>query len=350
MAKGPGVVTGRYGTLGQVFYIEGDYWPLNTALYVSDFKGNDPRFVSYLLRTLDFLAYSDKAAVPGLNRNHLHEARVTLPEQVEEQRAIASILGSIESKIALNQKMSTTLESIAQSLFKSWFVDFDPVRAKLNGRDSGLSSEIADLFPDSFDDLADGEIPHNWQWSNLGEAINIFDSKRVPLSSGERETRKGPYPYYGATSIMDYVDDYIFTGVHLLIGEDGSVAHEDGSPFLQYVWGDFWVNNHAHVVTGKSEISTEHVYLCLKQTNVRPYVTGAVQLKINQGNLFRIPFIRPTEEISRVFSDLVGPIFARIRGLIDEVKTLIAIRDALAPKLISGQFLVSDFKRAMELV
>jgi type I restriction enzyme S subunit len=119
MVKGPGVVTGRYGTLGQVFYIEEDFWPLNTTLYVRDFKGNDPRFISYFLRGLDFLAYSDKAAVPGLNRNHLHQARVTVPSNPAEQRAIAHILGTLDDKIELNRRMNETLEAIARALFKS---------------------------------------------------------------------------------------------------------------------------------------------------------------------------------------------------------------------------------------
>ena len=101
--KGPGVVTGRYGTLGQVFYVPDDFWPLNTTLYVRDFKGNDPRFISYFLKCLNFSAYSDKAAVPGLNRNHLHQEVVRIPAQVQEQRAIAHILGTLDDKIELNR-------------------------------------------------------------------------------------------------------------------------------------------------------------------------------------------------------------------------------------------------------
>ena len=127
---GPGVVTGRYGTLGQIFFISGNFWPLNTTLYVRDFKGNDPRFVSYFLRGLDFSAYSDKAAVPGLNRNHIHQEIVRIPTDVHEQRAIAHILGTLDDKIELNRRKNETLEAMAQALFKSWFVDFDPVRAK----------------------------------------------------------------------------------------------------------------------------------------------------------------------------------------------------------------------------
>src|SRR5215204_4515411 len=104
--SGPGVVTGRYGTLGKVFYIDEDFWPLNTTLYVRDFKGNDPRFISYLLRSIDFFAYSDKAAVPGLNRNHLHQALVRYPSELSEQRAIAHILSTLDDKIELNRRMN----------------------------------------------------------------------------------------------------------------------------------------------------------------------------------------------------------------------------------------------------
>ena len=127
--KGPGVITGRYGTLGKVYFVPEDFWPLNTTLYVRDFKGNDPRFIAYCLSELDFSAYSDKAAVPGLNRNHLHEAPVRVPP-LTEQRAIAHILGTLDDKIELNRRMNQSLEEMAQALFKSWFIDFDPVRAK----------------------------------------------------------------------------------------------------------------------------------------------------------------------------------------------------------------------------
>ena len=113
MARGPGVVTGRYGTIGQVFYVTGDYWPLNTTLYVKDFKGNDPRFISYFLRTVDFLSASDKAAVPGVNRNHLHELRVALPE-IAVQSAIATTLGALDDRIELLRETKATLEAIAQ--------------------------------------------------------------------------------------------------------------------------------------------------------------------------------------------------------------------------------------------
>jgi type I restriction enzyme, S subunit len=156
-----------------VFYINEDFWPLNTTLYVRDFKGNDPRYISYFLRGLDFLAYSDKAAVPGLNRNHLHQAQVRVPADVAEQRAIAHILGTLDDKIELNRRMNETLEAMARALFQSWFVDFDPVRAKAAGRAPDLPPHLAALFPDRFEDSVLGEIPAGWAIRTIGELADV---------------------------------------------------------------------------------------------------------------------------------------------------------------------------------
>jgi len=230
-------------------------------------------------------------------------------------------------------------------------VDFDPVRAKMSGEPPesicqrlGLTPDLLALFPDRLIDSELGEIPEGWSASTLGSHIEIFDSKRVPLSNREREKRKGIYPYYGATSVMDHVDDFIFDGIYVLIGEDGSVVKENGEPFLQYVWGKFWVNNHAHVLQAKKPVSNEHLLLMLKQTNVASFVTGAVQLKISQGNLKRIPFVSATEPLIKNFAKIIAPLFDMIRAREDEIKILIEERDALLPKLLSGELRVPDLE------
>jgi type I restriction enzyme S subunit len=120
--KGPGVITGRYGTIGQVFYSCSDYWPLNTTLYVQDFKGNDPKFIYYFLRTLDFEKYSDKSAVPGINRNDLHAEIICIPD-IDVQESIAVILSSLDDKIDLLHRQNKTLESMGETLFRNVFVD-----------------------------------------------------------------------------------------------------------------------------------------------------------------------------------------------------------------------------------
>uniref|UniRef100_UPI0025911230 restriction endonuclease subunit S n=1 Tax=Algoriphagus sp. TaxID=1872435 RepID=UPI0025911230 len=196
--KGPGVITGRYGTIGKVYFEKDKYWPLNTTLYVKDFKGNSPKFIYYFLQLVDFESCSDKAAVPGVNRNHLHLLEAKIPP-LPEQKAIAHILGSLDEKIELNRKMNQTLEAMAQGLFKSWFVDFDPVIDNLPAGQAGaLPDELRSRYekrkglPDSkkllstnpslaaqfpaafvFNETLGKWIPEGWEVKSFGHEFNI---------------------------------------------------------------------------------------------------------------------------------------------------------------------------------
>lgn len=203
----------------------------------------------------------------------------------------------------------------AQSLFKSWFIDFEPYN---------------------------GTAPDNWKYGTVNDIIVLHDSKRVPLSGNVRDQMEEIYPYYGAASLMDYVDDYLFDGIYLLLGEDGTVVDNNGFPILQYVDGKFWVNNHAHILTGKSGYSVELLYLLFSLTNVKGIVTGAVQPKISQQNLKSLPAIIPDVEILSKLNDIIQPMFAKILSLRHENDRLCAIRDSLLPKLMSGEIDVSD--------
>jgi restriction endonuclease S subunit len=301
----------------------------------------DTRFLRYLIGSREFTqhihAITTGTAVPHISGKQIKDFKFTLPP-LAEQKAIAAVLGALDDKIELNRRMNATLEAIARALFLSWFVDFDPVRAKLDGRQPvGMDSATAALFPAHFDHKAEGVVPTGWRATTLSEVIEILDSKRIPLSGREREARKGKYPYHGAASVMDYVDDYLFDGIYTLMGEDGSVINEDGTPVLQYVWGKFWVNNHAHVLRGKNGISTEHLLLHLKGCNIAPFVNGAVQPKLNQGNMNRIPFMLPPPEIGKAFAMTIAPLFAQIRINTEQSRKLATLRDTLLPKLLSGE-------------
>ena len=185
-----------------------------------------------------------------------------------------------------------------------------------------------------------GEIPKGWKIGKLDDIIEIHDSKRIPLSVRKREQMLKIYPYYGASSLMDYVDDYIFDGLYILLGEDGTVVDDNGYPILQYVWGKFWVNNHAHVLKGINGFNEDSLYILLKNTNVQSIITGAVQLKINQANLKALRVIIPRKSPLEVFNQVLDPIFAEKRRLLDEIKKLESIRDTLLPKLMSGEIRV----------
>jgi type I restriction enzyme S subunit len=125
MVEGKGVVTGRYGTLGEMYYVDGKYWPHNTALYVTTFKGNDPKYIYYLLTCLGRIRTSDKSAVPGVNRNELHEMAIPAVTDKNQQQKIAAVLSALDAKIDCNNRINAELEAMAKTLYDYWFVQFD---------------------------------------------------------------------------------------------------------------------------------------------------------------------------------------------------------------------------------
>ena len=268
-------------------------------------------------------------ASAGATRNAITKAMIeTLilpcPKSLADQRRIASILSSLDRKIELNNKINADLEEMAQAIFKNWFVDFEPFK---DGK--FVDSEL-------------GMIPEGWKVGGLFDIAEIFDKKRKPLSGNVREKMDKIYPYYGATSCMDYVDDYIFDGIYTLIGEDGSVVKENGLPYMQYVWGKMWVNNHAHILQGKNGYSTEMIHALLSITNIKFLVTGAVQAKLSQGNMQKILVAIPPKNVLDEIRPVIDNLYSKIRINTDENSRLSLLRDTLLPRLMSGELEVPE--------
>ncbi len=286
----------------------------------------DSKFVYYFVTSPWFRNIAIKSMVGSSGRQRVQQSvlenlEVNIPP-LEEQKRIAVILGALDDKIELNRRINANLEEQAQALFKSWFVDFEPFR------DSPfVDSEL-------------GKIPKGWKVGNLLDIAELFDVKRKPLSSREREKMQKIYPYYGATSIMDFVDNYIFDGIYLLMGEDGSVANIQGFPYLQYVFGKFWPNNHAHVMQGKNGYTTEMLHCLLLRKNITSIVTGAVQPKISQTNMRKILVPLPPYKICSDFVELINPIYSARRNAEKEIFNLSALRDTLLPKLMAGEIAI----------
>lgn len=369
MVRGPGVVTGRYGTIGEVFYIANDFWPLNTTLYVRDFKGNDPRFISYFLRTINFNAYSDKGAVPGVNRNHLHEALVRLPP-VPTQRAISATLGALDEKIDLNRRMSQTLESIAQAIFKSWFVDFEPVRALAAGEDwasvagrLGLSKEAVAWFPDSF--RPDASIPTGWTSSTLGE--------QAKLCGGLLQT--GPF------GSQLHASDYVVEGVPVVMPQDlvgrrvsteriAKVSAETATGLSRHALrpGDVVYSRRGdverHAIVGVREegwlcgtgcllvrmgpgwASQAYLSETLNERTTREWIVrhavGATMPNLNTSILSAVPILVPSIPLLTYFESVAGPLRIQQAALSAEAESLASVRDELLPKLLTGELSVID--------
>ena len=282
-------------------------------------EATDPLFLFYLLKyNKDKIeAMGSGTTFKEVSGNTMKNIIVRVPSDKEVQKNIASILGTLDNKIGENERINNNLEQQAKALYKDWFFDFSPFSTK-------------------------GNLPDGWHLGTVGDIIQLHDSKRVPLSGSERDKMEKIYPYYGATSLMDYVDNYLFDGIYLLLGEDGTVVDSLGFPILQYVYGQFWVNNHAHIITGKEGFSVEELYLFFSLTNIKSIVTGAVQQKVSQQNLKKVPAIIPSKEALSAFDDLIQPIFAQIRNLRDENAHLADLRDTLLPRLMSGELDVSD--------
>lgn len=353
MVKGPGVVTGRYGTLGQVFYIEDDFWPLNTTLYVKDFKGNEPKFIHYFLKTIDFFAFSDKAAVPGINRNHLHEALVHVAPR-DEQLAIASFLGDIDDRITLLRETNATLEAMAQALFKSWFVNFDPVHAKQQGRaPEGMDAATAALFPDSFEESELGMVPKGWRVKTMADISEVGIGKTPPrkepqwFSQAPEDVRwvsirdMGTYGTYALKTseylTLDAIDRFnvrkipdntVLMSFKLTVGRlaisSGEVTSNEAIAHFK--------------VCINSKLSTEYIFLSLKEFNFSTLSsTSSIADAVNSKTVRALPILVPSHEVLKAFQKIISPIFEKIKLSEQYAIGLSDLRDTLLPRLISGQ-------------
>ena len=282
-----------------------------------DPKQINPKFVKYYCLSKPYWdwisAYNTGSTRGNINAQTLASMPIpVLPREYQDQ--LVSVLESITEKIRHNKQINNNLLEQAIALYDK-------------------------MCPFS----VDSDLPQGWRIGTVGEIIDIHDSKRIPLSGKERDQMENKiFPYYGAASLMDYVDNYIFDGKYLLLGEDGTVVDDKGYPILQYVWGKFWVNNHAHILTGSNGFNVESLYVLFKQTSVASIVTGAVQPKISQANLRSIKVVIPPKSTIEAYNDQVEPIFSLIRVNEDFNRSLIQVRDALLPKLMSGELDVSD--------
>ncbi len=185
-----------------------------------------------------------------------------------------------------------------------------------------------------------------WKEYRLGEVVNILDYKRIPLSSVERKTRKGGFPYYGAQGIIDYIDDYIFDGTYLLIAEDGENLKSKKQDIAQLAHGKYWVNNHAHIVESNGICDIRYLCYILNNIDLSGYITGSAQPKLNQANLSAISIILPSLNLQEQIADFISMFDNKIelnRRINDNLEQqAITIFDNMFPTVVSGEDVIGD--------
>jgi len=301
------------------------------------------------------------SAQPFISQGDARALGIAYPS-ITEQRAIAQILGALDDKIELNRRTNETLEAIARALFKSWFIDFDPIHAKAEGRDPSLPADIAALFPDSFQDSELGEIPKGWEVKTIGDLVDVVgggtpSTKEPEYWSGGSHLWATPKDLSGlsvpvlvdtARRITDAGLSQISSGLLPI----GTVLLSSRAPigYLAIAESPTAINQGFIAMLPKKTVSNVFVLLWAKvaHDDIVSRANGSTFLEINKANFRPIPVVGPTLDIMAAFDRQARTLYDRIVVNVRESSTLATLRDTLLPKLLSGELRVKDVGRSME--
>lgn len=293
---GDGLTIGRSGHgIGKVFYYQGPFWAHNTVLYVKDFKGNFPKFFYYFLKNLDFTTFNTGSAIPSLNRNHLYLLNIKLPV-LEEQKAIASVLSSLDDKINLLHRQNKTLEAMAETLFRQWFIE---------------------------------EAKEDWDVSPLGDVVKIAYGKNLPTS---RLLDSG-YPVFGGNGQIGFYDRFLYSEPQVLVSCRGEASGKVNISLPN----SFITNNSLILERKENGISFEYLKFYALAYDFGLHVSGSAQPQITIDGLFNAEFRWPPLGLVESFTEVVRPLEDKRLTNYIQIQILEKLRDTLLPKLMSGE-------------
>lgn len=344
------IIFTKKGTLGQTGFVPTTHRykkfliSSNQMKLSVDRKVADPRFVYYYVSSPTsrekIIRDSEVTGVPKTNLAYLRTFPIVLPP-LDEQKAIAHVLGTLDDKIELNQQMNHTLESIARALFKSWFIDFDPVRAKMDGRQpAGMDAETAALFPDEFEDSALGQIPKGWQQCTLGDFLNLKRGYDLP----QRLRDNGTAPIISSSGLSGYHSTAKIKAPGVVTGRYGTVGQ------VFYIEEDFWPLNTTLYVQDFKGNNPKVAYYILERVDFNVYADKAAVPGVNRNHVHEEKIVAAPKLIQESFFQAVKPIWKQKKLNSQEIETLSNIRDALLPKLLSGQVSLKKAQKVMEVV
>lgn len=302
--KAPGIVTGRSGSLGNIFYVREDFWPLNTTLWIKEFNNNDVKFVYYFLKTFPFDKYNSGSGVPTLNRNHIHPTSIIFTKNINEQKSIAQILTAFDDKIELLQTQNKTLETLAQTIFTEWFGKYQ------NG----------------------DELPEGWRVGKLGDVLEIKYGK------DHKHLEDGKIPLYGSGGIMRYVEKPLYEKPSILIPRKGTLSN------LFYLNEPFWSVDTMFYTNIIKPFYGRFTFLFLKSLDLSAMNVGSAVPSLTTQVLNQIPIIIPVDKAVMEFDEIVCSFYKKIETNDIQIQTLTKTRDELLPRLMTGEIRVNEFK------
>lgn len=291
--KGPGVTIGRSGNVGNPHYYANDYWAHNTVLYIKDFKNSLPKFIYYFLETFDFTQFNVGSAVPTLNRNHIHELMVKVPS-VSEQIAIASILSSLDDKIDLLHRQNKTLEQLAETLFRQWFVE---------------------------------EAGEDWEVGVVGDLFKLQRGYDLP----SQDRFEGKYPIITSSGFNGAHHEYRVKGPGVTTGRSGLLGN------VYYIEEDFWPLNTSLFIAEYKISKPLFAYFVLKTLDIVSLNGGSAVPTLNRNDVHQLVTQIPPMKLIEAFEENVKTYFKKIKSNTTQIRTLTQLRDTLLPKLMSGE-------------
>ena len=330
LCDGPGVILGRKGAYRGVEYSVEPFFVIDTAYYVVPKTELDMRWLYYAIKHHRLGEIDDGSPVPSTTRAAVYVRSVEIPP-LPEQQAIAGVLGSLDDKIELNRRMNRTLESMARALFKSWFVDFDPVHANAAGKPT-LLPDLAAHFPAAFESSPLGDIPEGWEVGRFDDLLVLQRGFDLP----KKDRIDGAYPLMAASGPSGTHNEAKVEAPGVVTGRSGKLGE------VSIVFDDFWPLNTTLWVKQFKRTSPIHAYFHLRTLDFEMFNAGSAVPTLNRNHVHSLPTLLPSREIVDAFSDLVMPLFQRIETNDAESRVLAALRDALLPKLLGGELSVAN--------
>ena len=350
------VIIGRKGAYRGIHYSAEPFFVIDTAFYLKPLVEFDTKWAYYQLLTQDINRLDSGSAIPSTSREDFYSLSVKVPS-LEEQRAIARVLGTLDDKIELNRRMSETLDEMARALFRSWFVDFDPVHAKAEGRPSGLPSDLDVLFPDSLEPSQLGDIPSSWRVAEFGEIVEQHRDNENPLDSPDMPFDHYSIPAYDVARTPTKDLGVNIRSIKTRVAPD-TVLLSRLNPDIERVWlsdvapGDRAVcSTEFMVLKPRRPIDRNYIY-CLTRSpsfrrQIESLVTGTSKShqRARPDAVLSLPVLVPPAPIIHGFGEQVSPALIRTLHFRRAMNTLAALRDTLLPKLLSGEVRLTDSRK-----